>query len=193
MILAEPIQIALEVAEILDRLGVPWYVGGSVASSLYGMPRLTQDVDIVASLRPEHAEALCEALGARFYVDLDTAREEIRRRRTFNAIHQELLYKVDLYVQRADRMSREQMEQRTQYALGDGRHLWVARAEHIVVHKLLWYRTGGEVSDRQWSDVVNVLFVRRARLDEGVMREWAAEVGVGDLLERALTEAAARG
>jgi hypothetical protein len=67
--------------------------------------------------------------------------------------------------------------------------VYVDRAEHIVLRKLEWYRRGGEVSDRQWRDVLGVLHVKRGQLDEARLDTWAARLGVADLLERARLEA----
>lgn len=51
-----------------------------------------------------------------------------------------------------------------------------------------WYRKGGEVSDRQWRDLLGVLKVQGSRLDQSYLAHWAGELGVTDLLRRALTE-----
>ena len=67
----------------------------------------------------------------------------------------------------------------------------IASAEDVVLHELRWFRDGGEVSDRQWSDVLGVLRVQGDALDVEHMRRWAAALGTSDLLERALSEAAA--
>jgi hypothetical protein len=65
-------------------------------------------------------------------------------------------------------------------------------AKDVVVQKLIWYRKGNEVSERQWRDVQGVLRIQGAGLDLAYVRRWAAETSITDLLERALAEAAAR-
>lgn len=85
---------ALVTAE-LNRLGVVHVVVGSLASSLHGLPRSTNDVDIVAALRPEHVEPFVGTLEAGFYVDADMIRDAIRRRSEFNVIHLATMFKVD--------------------------------------------------------------------------------------------------
>jgi hypothetical protein len=70
----------------------------------------------------------------------------------------------------------------------DARQFSVATAEDVILHKLTWFRDGGQVSDRQWGDIVGVLRVQR-EIDLGFLREWAARLEVTDLLERALLEA----
>jgi hypothetical protein len=69
------------------------------------------------------------------------------------------------------------------------RHAYVASAEDTVLCKLEWYRLGGEVSDRQWRDVVGVPNVQGSRLDQDYMCCMAASLGVADLLSRAFEEA----
>ena len=65
---------------------------------------------------------------------------------------------------------------------------YVASAEDIILAKLEWYRLGGEVSDRQWRDILGVLKVQAGRVDLDYLRHWAAELKVDDLLQRALKE-----
>ena len=94
--LAEPLRIALAVGAEFDRLGVGWVVGGSVASSMQGLPRATQDIDLVADLQPEHAAPLARALREDFYADVDAIGDAIRRRGSFNVIHLDSMTKVDV-------------------------------------------------------------------------------------------------
>jgi hypothetical protein len=189
-----PPEFLLAVAPVtacFEQLGVDYYVTGSVASSHLGIARATLDVDLVAALQPQHADAVVAALGADYYVDLDAVVEAIRRRAMFNAIHLATMIKVDVYVM-ASRFDRIAMARRRDAAFDDDpatTRLMVATAEDVIVNKLLWYRTGGEVSERQWGDVLGVLRVQRARLDLDHIRTWGRELGVDDLVERALREA----
>jgi hypothetical protein len=189
--LAETIEVTLLVTEALDRIGVPHVVGGSLASSLHGIPRATQDVDIVADLRLAHVEPLVTALERDFFIDADMIREAIDRRACFNVIHLGTMFKVDVFVVDHSPMSVEEMARRQTYAVaaGSARCLAIASAEDIVLQKLKWYRLGGGVSDRQWGDVIGVLKVRGPALDRAYLVRWADELGVADLLERALEEA----
>lgn len=83
----EPLRIALEIAAILDRLGVPYVAAGALASSVHGEPRSTDDVDLVADLRPAHAAALVAALREHHYVDEEAVTRAIAHGASFNAIH----------------------------------------------------------------------------------------------------------
>jgi hypothetical protein len=188
MELADALAVILTVARVLDDLAVPYLLGGSLASSLHGIPRSTQDADLVVDLRPEHVLPLVAALAPEFYIDADRAADAVRRLASFNVIHLTTMTKVDLFVLKDDPLSRLEMERRQFVALPApaGVRLPVATAEDIVLQKLLWFRAGGEVSDRQWLDLLGVLKVKRGQLDISYIERWAAELGLGDLLRRAL-------
>lgn len=188
--ISEPIVVTLLVIEALEKLGVPYLIGGSLASTIHGVVRATLDTDLVADLRPEHAAPLAQALGAAFYVDVETIHDAIRRRSSFNVIHLELMFKVDIFVSRKRPFDRAQFERRTAQVVTTEpeRTAYVASAEDTVLTKLEWYRMGGEVSERQWRDVLGVLKVQAGRLDLAYLRRWAAELRVADLLEKALAE-----
>ncbi|MCB9762366.1 MAG: hypothetical protein H6739_21395 [Alphaproteobacteria bacterium] len=188
MLLAEPIEIALRVGDVLDTLGVPWLVGGSVASSLHGIPRATQDIDLVAQLMRRHVPTLVEALEADFYIDADMIRDAIHRVSSFNIIHLPTMTKVDVFLLRGDRLSQAEMKRRCFHSLGDesGRTLPLASAEDIILQKLDWYRQSGGVSERQWRDVLGVMKIQGEQLDIAYLREQARDAGLEDLLIDAL-------
>jgi hypothetical protein len=178
------------VVDALDALGVPYYLAGSVISSLHGVARATADVDVVAALLSSHAAALAERLADEYYADADVIADAIRRRAMFNVIHLSTMMKVDVYVASSafDRSALSRHRLDSLVRTPEARQFSVATAEDVILHKLTWYRDGGQVSDRQWNDVVGVLRVQRD-LDLVFLRDWAARLAVTDLLERALLEA----
>ncbi len=182
----------LPVVEAFERLDVAYYVGGSVASSAYGLPRTTLDVGLVADLTHAHVAPLVEQLQAAYYIDAAMIHDAITRRRSFNVIHLDTMLKVDVFVlkqatydktafRRARAGSHEQEPGMTPFVL--------AQPEDVVLHKLLWYRMSDEVSDRQWTDVLGVLKVRGEALDLAYMQDWAETLDLTDLLQRVLREA----
>jgi hypothetical protein len=179
--------VALAVGVALEAAGARWMIGGSVATSAYGEPRATHDVDLVADLRLSGVQAFVEALGGAFYVDADVVRDAARRRVSFNVIHFDTTEKIDVFCI-GEPFAAHGLHNRRLLTLPDGRVAPVAAPEDMVVEKLRWYRRGGEVSDRQLRDVMGVLQVIGDTLDEGQMRRWASEVGVTDLLERVLKD-----
>lgn len=184
---------ALEpVVDLLDRLGVQYQIGGSVASSVHGMARATMDVDLVAALDATHVTDLVEALQADYFIDAGMVRTALQRRSSFNLIHQATMMKVDVFLPKARPYDRAALARSVSDTLVDepaARRVSIAAAEDVVLSKLEWYRLGGEVSERHWADVLGVLRVQGDELDREYMRRWAMELGVDDLLDRALSDA----
>jgi hypothetical protein len=189
--LPEPIAVTLQVIDVLNALGVPYLIGGSFASSVYGTYRATADVDLVADLKFEHVEPLVKALREQFYIDAEMVRDAIRQRRSFSAIHLTTMFKVDMFVPQRRPYSQAQLERRVKRVIWPEPECtaYLASAEDNILAKLEWYRMGGEVSDRQWRDILGVLKAQGERLDVGYMQQWAAALNVVDLLEKALIEA----
>ena len=188
--LPEQIAVTMLVADALEALGVPYAIGGSFASALHGVMRATMDADLVADLRQEDVAPFVQALGELFYANAEMMREAIGQHRSFNLIHLESMFKVDVFVARPRDFDRAQLARRQLHLLSEDpeRRAYVASAEDTVLAKLEWYRMGGEVSDRQWRDALGVLKVQGLRLELAYMRHMAAGLGVKDLLERALEE-----
>jgi len=184
----DPLDTALLVARCLDALGIPYTVGGSIASSFAGEPRSTIDIDIVAAIEERHVEPLVSALSAEFYVDGGALLRAIRSRSSANLIHQATQLKVDMFVAGGTPLDARQLARRMPVDLGDGRRIFVHPPEDILLQKLRWYRRGGEVSDRQWRDVTAIVRVQGDRLDRKYLRDGAGILGVADLLERVLGE-----
>lgn len=183
-----PLTVLLQIASVLDALGVPYVVVGSFASSMRGLYRATADVDIVADIKPESVGPLVAALQGDFYVDELAVRRAIARRGSFNAIHFDAVFKVDIFVPPPGDFGRQQLLRRRAERItpDSAREIYVATAEDTILAKLLWYVAGGGVSETQWSDVRGVIGTQGGDLDVKYLREWAARLGVGDLLEKAL-------
>ena len=183
------------IVEIFERLSIPYSVAGSVASSAHGVARATLDVDLVADLRAEHVDPLVAAISAEYYVDRDAALDAIERRSMFNVVHLATMLKVDIYVLTSRSFDQESFRRRCQALLDDregARPYSLDTPEDTILHKLEWYRAGGEVSERQWNDVIGVMKVQLDALDLHYLARWAGEIGVADLLERALATARRR-
>jgi hypothetical protein len=183
---SEPIAVTLQVIEVLDRLGVRYVIGGSLASALHGVARTTMDADLVADLKPQHVRPLVESLQGSFYVDEGAVRDAVVNRRSFNAIHLATMFKVDVFIPKGRPFDLAQLDHAAAQlvATDPDRLAYVASAEDTILAKLDWYRKGGEVSDRQWRDVMGIVRVQGDRLDWAYLRRQAASLGVVDLLER---------
>lgn len=186
----EATRITLLVTQTLERNGIPYAVGGSLASSLHGVMRSTLDVDIVADMKSEHIPALVAALSKEFYADDEMMKDAIAHHSSFNLIHYETAFKVDIFIRKLRAFDQMQLERRrpSVIATDPEESVYVVSPEDIILSKLEWYRMGGEVSDRQWRDILGVLKTRADDLDLAYLRKWAGELKVGDLLERALKD-----
>lgn len=175
--------------DVLRELRIPYAVVGSLASSARGIPRSTVDGDLVAAIRVRDAERIAAALGHDWYADAEQMRDAISAGRSFNIIHQPSFLKFDIFPA-AEEFHDIQLERATEVAVpffGEPVLCFVATAEDILLAKLRWYRQGGEVSERQWTDIHGILAIN-PELDFAYVNPWAARLGVADLLARALEE-----
>jgi hypothetical protein len=181
------------VAAVLRRLGVRYYICGSLASTFYGVSRTTADVDLVAELSPAHVAPLVESLQGNYYVDERMIRDAIARKSCFNVIHLPTSFKVDIFAVKNRPYDKKAMERIREEDIFDEeppcQPFFISSLEDVILAKLEWYRLGDEISERQWSDIVGVMRVHRAALDRRYLEYWAGELGVADLLQKAWTEA----
>lgn len=186
----EPIEVTIQVTQVLEKLNIPYLIGGSLASTLYGMVRTTQDSDIVAEMQMEHLKPFVLALQDEFYVDGEMIAESIQHHSSFNIIHRESMFKVDVFIPRPRPFLQSQLARaRKQTFLFESEvSAKFSSPEDTILAKLEWFRLGGEVSERQWRDILGVLKTRAGELDLDYLRKWANELKVSDLLERALKE-----
>ena len=176
--------------EALDRLDIPFLIGCSLASSVHGVVRATQDIDLVADIRADHADPLAKALAPDFYADPVMMKDALRVGQGFNVIHYSSSYKFDIFPLTSDPYHQTEFQRRkkvTSLLFGpDPVEFPVATAEDTVLTKLVWFKAGGGVSDRQWNDLLGIAKVQKDHLDVSYMRKWAKHLGVEDLLEKLL-------
>ncbi|MBK6900646.1 MAG: nucleotidyl transferase AbiEii/AbiGii toxin family protein [bacterium] len=190
--LSEPILVLARLVRIFDALGIRYLVGGSLASSLYGIPRATQDVDLVADLELSHVDGLSAALSGGFYADAVMIRDAVDRHESFNVVDLETMFKADIFVARGDPWSCEEMARARPEQIdvpGGAVSINFASPEDTLLHKMVWYKLGNQTSERQWRDIVGVVKVQGASLEVAYLERWAPTLGVSDLLLRALKEA----
>jgi hypothetical protein len=191
MIPADALAAMMPVIAEFERLGIDYYVGGSIASSLCGIGRSTLDVDIIADLTENKVDVLVNKLRSTYYIDGNMIREAIRRHSCFNLIHLTTSYKIDVFVLKNRKFDGLSMSRRRKDILHDedkSYQIYLSSPEDILLAKLEWYRLGDEISDKQWNDILGVMKVQQDALDRDYLEKWAIELGVDDLLHKACKE-----
>jgi hypothetical protein len=180
-----------QVAGVLDRLGIAYALGGSMASSIHGMDRFSRDADITIEPFLGKEDQFAAELGPDYYVSIPSIRDAHRHQSCFNIIKSTTGFKLDFFVLKDEPFEQLAMQRRQKAVLPDapGQPVIVHSPEDIILFKLRWYRLGGEVSENQWNDVQGVFRAQGSKLDDAYLDQWAAEIGVSDLLTRARADA----
>jgi hypothetical protein len=184
-------QVIERLADVLDSLGIRYAIGGSVASALYGTVRFTRDADIsVQSFAPAAGE-LYGLLKDEFYVSREAMEEALRSHGSFNIIHFQTAFKIDLFIQGPSEFEERLLDRRRTLKLADisRRDVCVVSPEDIILLKLRWFKETDCTSERQWNDVLGVLSVQGGLLDFEYLTDVARRLGLDELLERAKSEA----
>jgi len=191
----EPLEILHRVTSKLESLKIPYMVGGSFAGSYYGFARNTHDADLIVAMRQDQVDGFVNAFSHEFYLDRGSIEDALRTRAPFNIIHLESSFKVDFFALREGRFDQESFSRRRLRRIDPNldTETFLQSAEDTVLAKLEWYRLGGGVSEIQWRDVIGILKAQGERADFGYMRRWSQELGVSDLLVRAVQEAGVAG
>jgi hypothetical protein len=190
MMLPEPISVTILVTKVFEELNIPYLSGGSLASTIYGMVRTTQDVDIIADMKLGHVNPFIAALKSEFYLDDELIADSVLHNSSFNIIHRQTMFKADVFIPWESPFQQSQHTRARKQILSTQPEIsaYFASPEDTILAKLDWYRKGNDISERQWRDVLGVLKLRQGDLDLEYLRKWATELNISDLLEKALKE-----
>ncbi len=169
----------------LDECGIPYMITGSFASNIHGLPRATQDMDVVIETQRGALERFLESLGSAFYQSSEAALDALAREQMFNLVHLETGFKVDLIIRKSRPFSRMEFARR-QPAFFLGAKRWFATAEDTILAKLEWSKAGG--SERQFNDALGIAKLQGENLDRAYLERWAKELDVLNLLEKLFQE-----
>lgn len=186
-----PLELARTLGRILDGIGIDWVLGGSLASSFLGEPRSTMDIDLAVRMTTADIASLVRAVEDRFYVSETMVRDAVTASSSFNLIDSESPYKVDIFVLGDGELDRRQLSRRRSVTIeldGDSIEIWIGSTEDQILRKLTWFDEGGQVSDRQWRDIVGMLVAQTGHFDEVDLRATAVRLDLEDLLQRALED-----
>jgi hypothetical protein len=174
----------------LEQAGIRYAIGGSWASTAFGEPRFTNDVDILAELTQANLALFLRLLPETFYSDAEEAQGAIRRGKPFNVIHMPTVLKFDLFPSAAFPLGSQELDRAV--SLEDTglskEPAWFVTPEDILLAKLYWFKLGGEVSEVQWRDIEGIVRGSSGTLDRGYLERAGSQLDVRDLLHRALGE-----
>ena len=170
-------RVLIAVIDALAALGVPFMLSGSLASNFYGVPRATQDADLVVEFTRLEPEVLAIRLGPGFEIDLQLAFETVTGSRRL-AIHaKELPFDVELFGLTDDPHDQERFARRRFVDLLE-RHVAVPTAEDVVINKLRWWKLAKRHKDLD--DARNVVAIQRSMLDRQYVQRWCATLNLLD-------------
>lgn len=176
-------------ADIFDELNIKYAIGGSVASSIFGTPRFTQDADITVQLSIPAAESLYEKVSGHFYISKEAMYQAVNSKSSFNIIHLDAVFKIDIFIPNSEfentliaRSHKNKIDESI------AKEFSLVSPEDVILLKLKWYKMADCASDRQWSDVKGVLSVQKNKIDYDYLKIWANKLGLANLLEKAISE-----
>ncbi|MFH1620104.1 MAG: hypothetical protein ABIG11_09425 [bacterium] len=182
----EGLTVLKAVVDALEANGIHYMLGGSFASSFYGIPRATFDADIVVETASADAERLYASLKDAFYADPEDISEAAAKQSSFNLIHLETAFKVDIFPLKTDEYSKQAFARRRKQPLfmEGGAAIWLQSPEDVIISKLLWHKSGGETSKNQSSDISGVLKTQAGALDMKYLNFWLERLGLSDLFRK---------
>lgn len=185
------IDVVHRLIDVLDALGIRYAIGGSIASSAYGPMRFTQDADITVQPFSSTAGEFYGRVKDEFYISEQAMRQALSTCGSFNLIHFETSFKVDLFVQGPSEFEQQLLARSRKVRLAEagGKECYVVSPEDIVLLKLRWFRETDATSERQWDDVLGVLAVQKEALDHEYLARWADTLGLREFLDRAIAAA----
>lgn len=170
---------------VLEKLNIPYLIVGSFATSIWGEPRLTLDIDIVIELGMEQVDAFCHQFPPPdFYVSEIAARDAVVRRRQFNVLYPPTANKIDFMISRDDEWSRLQLERaRTQPFDGDIK-LQVCSPEDVIISKMRYFKEGQ--SPKHLRDIAGVLDMQGKDIDRNYISHWANLLSLQEIWQQIL-------
>jgi hypothetical protein len=183
-----------QILAVLEQLRIPHAIGGSIASSIHSIARQSHGVDIAIALDKTQAPALHQALVAQFCIDDLAIVDAITYGRSFNAIHLASGLKFDFFIAAQHPLGPQEIS-RAQYIdtdlLGQAPlRLPIVSPEDILLAKLLWYRDGGQTSERQWNDLRHLARIQGPTLDRAYLDAQLSRLQLNSLSHQLFAEVA---
>jgi len=179
----EPSELLQYAVQVLEKLGLRYFVTGSTATIFYGEPRFTNDIDIVVDLPSERVAELCAAFPANeFYISEEAARRAVARKGQFNVIHPASGLKLDLMIPVEDAFNRSRFARVRRLHPSSDYEAVFASVEDVILKKMEYYREGG--SEKHLRDIAGVLKISGGAVDRGYIEEWVGRLGLEEVWGR---------
>jgi predicted nucleotidyltransferase component of viral defense system len=162
-----------EVCLALDKENIPYMISGSMAMTLYTIPRMTRDIDVVIELNKEDIERFYCIFSDHAYIDKLTVEEEVKKRGMFNVIDHRTGYKIDFMLKKFSPY-REIEFQRREFTTAFGFPMWVVSLEDLILSKIIWIQE--YQSEKQIEDIRNLL--RNEKSDINYIQNWCKQLNL---------------
>ena len=173
----EPSELLGLLVEKLDRLKLPYFVTGSMATIIYGEPRFTNNIDVVIELSAADARPLWQCFPASdFYISEVAVQTAIKDRHQFTIIHPSSGLKVDVMVPVNSEFNKSRFQRRREIEISKGTKVWFAAPEDVIIKKLDYYQQCG--SEKHVRDILGVLKVQGDKIDSDYIRDWASKLNL---------------
>ena len=176
-------QITKQVINALDQLGIPYMITGAIASSYYGKPRFTHDIELVVHVKKESAPLIEKLFQDDFYVSSVGILDALNHRTMFNLIHHETGIKIDCWIIGPDEYDTTAFDRRKKVKIFD-EDMYISAPEDVILSKLKWYTESG--TDKHLDDISGIIEVQQGNLDIDYLNTWSGQLSVNDLLDRLL-------
>lgn len=157
----------------LERNDIEYMLSGSVAMSIYTVPRMTRDIDIVINVKISDTEKIAGIFKEGYYLYEEGLKEEIKNRRMFNVIDEETSFKIDFIIRKNTPFHINEFKRRERKEVF-GFKAWIVTVEDLILSKLKWIQD--LKSDQQISDIENLLSV--PGIDMGYIKKWCNELNL---------------
>jgi hypothetical protein len=176
-------ELLIDCLRRLNRTDIAYYLTGSMASNYWGIPRSTHDIDFVVQMPLAAVPRIVQEFSVDFYIEEEAVRGALQPPYQFNAIDTRSALKVDFWLTSPKPFDREMFSRRQSVVLF-GEAAWIATAEDVILHKLVWNRI--TPSSRQLGDAAGIVAVQREALDGEYLNRWARELRLDEELQRLL-------
>ena len=180
----EQLKVIRLVVDRIEKLGIPYFITGSIASSYYGIPRYTHDVDVVVTISEKDIRAIVRLFEGDGYLSQEGIQDALSRTGMFNFIHMESGLKVDFWIDRGEPFTKSCFQRVRRVEISDGLWVKMASSEDVLLHKVYWDHL--TPSERQIRDAQGIIAVQGVKLDIRYIEEWAKKLAIEDKMKEVL-------